>query len=662
MKIALCGNPNVGKTTVFNRITNSSAPVGNWHGVTVDVKSKRLRSGDIVTDLPGAYSLSAHTPEECITRDEALFGDYDVLVCVAEVNNLRRNLYILVQLMEAGKRLALLVNMMDEAKGKVDLELLSDRLGIPVVGASERWKNPKDEIMAAVKRAAEMPVPTVPYAKTIGSTVSSSARRIGVAPKFAALKVVEKDDYIIERLAAGGCGGSCGAVCKECVDRDSPAVMRYAFIDEALRGVVECKNRYVKTDKIDKATLGKFALPIFLLVMSAVFVITFEAGKPLSDLIVGGINMLSGFVQNSDLPDWVCSLLSDGVISGVGGVLGFLPQVTILFVLTAMLQDSGYMSRVAFLTDGFFRRFGLSGRAAFSVVLGLGCSATAVLSTRGIKGSARRRAAFVAPFCPCSARLAVFTAVAAYFAIPSIAVAALYVIGFAVALVLLKIMSTVRKGRDEDALLLEMPPYRIPSARRVVKSTLANIGSFVGRVGSVILAVSVIMWVLCNFSVAYGFTGGIESSIMSTVAGFIAPVFKPLGFGNWKAVTALVSGIAAKESVVSVISALGGIGTVFEGSVEAFSFLIFVCLYVPCVATVAALSKECGAKTALLSALVHTVVAYVVSLLFYSMARLYAYDMRLFYTISIGLAVSAAAAVIIMRIVKVKRKTRAAKS
>ncbi|MCH5351782.1 MAG: ferrous iron transport protein B [Clostridiales bacterium] len=653
MKIALCGNPNVGKTTVFNRITNSSAPVGNWHGVTVDIKTKRLRSGDTFTDLPGAYSLTARTPEECITRDEALYGDYDVLVCVSEVNNLRRNLYFLVQLLEAGKRTVLLVNMMDEARGKVNLKLLSERLNVPVVGSSERWKNPRDEILAAARRALSAPPPALPYAESISFSVASSARRAGLNPKYAALKAVELDEYVIEKM--GGVCDSCGAVCGGFTDRDSPAAMRYAYIDRVLHGVIEQKNGYEKTDKIDKAALGKFALPIFLLVMTAVFVITFEAGRPLSDLIGRGIGALAELASRATLPDWVRSLLSDGIISGVGGVLGFLPQVTILFILTAILQDSGYMSRVAFLTDGFFRRFGLSGRAAFSLVLGLGCSVTAVLSTRGIKGEARRRAAFVAPFCPCSARLAVFTAVAAYFSLPSIAVAALYVIGLSAALVVLKIMAVIKKDSGEDSLLMEMPPYRIPSLKRVIKSTLVNIGSFVGRVGSVILGVSVIMWVLCNFSVAYGFTGGIESSIMSTVAGFIAPIFSPLGFGNWKAVTALISGVAAKETVVSVISALGGIGEVIGGPAEAFSFLIFVCLYVPCVATVAAVHKECGVKLAALSVLIQTVVAYIAALVFYGASKLYVFDMRLFFTVAACLAVVVAATVIVSRIVRVKK-------
>ena len=656
MKIALCGNPNVGKTTLFNRITNSSAPVGNWHGVTVDIKTKRLNSGDTVSDLPGAYSLTARTPEECITRDEALFGDYDVLVCASEVNNLRRNLYFLVQLMEAGKRTVLVVNMMDEAKGKVNLKLLSERLSIPVVGSSERWKNPKGEILAAARLALSAPPPSVPYADKINFSVVSAARRAGINPVFGALKIVEKDECVIQKM--GPCL-NCGDICAGCTDRDSPAAMRYAYIDRVLYGVVEQKNGYEKTDKIDRAALGRFALPILLIIMTAVFVITFEAGKPLSDLIGRGIAALSRLASKANLPDWARSLLSDGVISGVGGVLGFLPQVTILFILTAVLQDSGYMSRVAFLTDGFFRRFGLNGRAAFSVVLGLGCSVTAVLSTRGIKGEARKRAAFVAPFCPCSARLAVFTAVAAYFSIPSVAVAALYIIGLFAALLVLKIMTVIKKESGDDSLIMEIPPYRIPSVKRVFKSTLVNIGSFVGRVGSVILGVSVIMWVLCNFSVAYGFTGGIESSIMSTVAGFIAPVFTPLGFGNWKAVAALISGVAAKETVISVVSALGGIGEVIGGGAEAFSFLIFVSLYVPCVATVAAISKECGIKLAALSVVVQTAAAYIASLIFYGAYKLFTYDMKLFIAVAAAVVALLVVAIIITSIMRVKRRARA---
>lgn len=664
MKLALCGNPNVGKTTLFNRLTRSDAPVGNWHGVTVDSRQKRIKgTGDVLVDLPGAYSLTSRSKEETITRDGVLYGDFDAVVYVAEVNNLRRNLYLLTQVAEAEKKAILIVNMMDEARGEVDLGLLSTRLGIPVIGTSERDKDPTPRILDAVKRAA-VPILHYAYDDCVARAEKHVRSRVAgaLATRFAAMKLLEGDPDIVaavgelNNVGCAACGGCGGKVC------DIPAALRYGYIDDVLRGVTVRGKAYARTDKIDKIVLGKAALPIFIAVMAAVFMITFEAGKPLSALLMRLVDIAGHAVKNTDMPEWVCGFLGDGVIGGAGAVLAFLPQVVLLFLLTALIQDSGYMSRVAFVTDGFFKKFGLSGRAAFSLVLGLGCSATAVLSTRGIaETDARRRTAFVLPFVPCSARLAVFTAFCSYFAIPSVAVAAMYVLGVFAALVTLRIIKSFGKTTVDDALLMEMPPYRLPSFKRVIKSVLSNICSFVVRVGSVVLGVSAIMWILSNFSLAYGFTNDGEASIMSTFAGSIAVVFKPLGFGNWRAVAALLSGIAAKETVVSVIASLGGMG-IFGTRLSAISFLIFSCLYVPCVATLAALAKENGIKSALLSVCVHTLVAYLASLTFYQSAVLFRIDLRAFITIYTCVAIAICAAIVACRIKRAKEHAKREKS
>ncbi|MCH5165471.1 MAG: ferrous iron transport protein B [Clostridiales bacterium] len=642
MKIALCGNPNVGKTTLYNRLTHSDAPVGNWHGVTVDVRTKSIGADMLLSDLPGAYSLTARTAEERITRDKILFGGYDVIAYVAEVNNLRRNLYMFMQILEAGKRAVLIVNMMDEAKGKVDLERLSKRLGVRVIGTSSKSENPKNKIIeaaiAAEKHQAVKPeYLKEPWLVSQANSIKTKAERAGLSPEFAALKIAERDAEIIRALGVDSerqCESGCSS-CSDCatIDIDTPARLRYRYIDILLDGAVDKPKISERTRKIDRIVLGKLALPIFLAVMAAVFVITFEAGKPLSDLLVRLTEMISDSIRQVDMTEWVSSLLCDGIISGVGAALAFMPQVVILYLLTALLQDSGYMSRVAFVTDGFFKKFGLSGRAAFSVILGLGCSATAVLTTRGIAGDkARRRAAFATPFCPCSARLAVFTALSAYFGFTGLAVAAMYILGFAAALVVLKVMQALSKrtGGEDDCLIMEMPPYRVPQMKRVLGVVMRNVLSFIARIGSVILGVNVIMWVLCNFSIANGFTGGEQTSIMRTFSGVIAPIFAPLGFGNWRAVTALISGVAAKETVISVIATLGGMNAVFGSRLAALSFMIFTCLYVPCIATLSALAKESGLKSAFASAATHTMVAYAASLVFYRSALLLITDARVF--------------------------------
>lgn len=662
MKIALCGNPNVGKTTLFNRITRSDAPVGNWHGVTVDARSKRVGKDVLLSDLPGAYSLTARTKEETVTRDNILYGGYDVCVYVAEVNNLRRNLYMFVQLLEAGKRVVLVVNMMDEARGKVDLKKLSDRLGVPVVGTSVKSGNPKNEILAAAEIAARRAPVKPEYLsdckiKASLGKYAQAALSTGLPPEFIALKSMESDDNIAEKIC-GGCDGSC-ADCKSHAsdDMDYPARQRYAYIDKALTGVLEKPRDIKRANRLDKVLLGKLALPIFLAVMALVFVVTFEAGKPLSSLLSSLTERVAALARDVDTADWVKSLLADGVIAGVGGVLVFLPQVAILYILTALLQDSGYMSRVAFVTDDFFKRFGLSGRAAFSLVLGLGCSVTAVLSTRGIFGkAARRRTAFAVPFCPCSARLAVFTAISGYFGLSGFVVAAMYLLGCAVALLLLKVMNAVKPDRADDVLIMEMPPYRIPSAKRVLSVVWRNVWAFLARVGSTVFAVSIIMWVLCNFSFASGYSGGGETSIMNTFASFIAPVFAPLGFGSWRAVAALITGVAAKETVISVIASFGGMGEVFASTAAAVSFTIFTCLYVPCIATLSALVKENGVKSAFASVAVHTVAAYAASFAYYNTAVYWSVDKVT--VIAVWASVAAVAAMIAVSAALVKRRRR----
>lgn len=674
MKIALCGNPNVGKTTLFNRLTRSDAPVGNWHGVTVDVLTKRIGKTDMLADLPGAYSLTARTAEERVTCEQVLYGDHDVIVYVAEANNLRRNLYMFAQLAEAGKKTVLVVNMMDEARGKIDLDLLSSRLGVPVVGTSSKSENPKTAILEAAKLAIKT-APTRPDYLSSPDVVRSAreikqrAEKAGLDPCFAALKITERDKDVMSRMGLtvksdcrnGACDGCAG--CAAGADVDMPARLRYGYIDAVLNGVIGSRGANEKTRKADKILLGKAALPIFFAVMSTVFLITLEAGRPLSDLLTGLVLRLRAPVTATDMPPWVISLLCDGVIAGVGAVLAFLPQVVILYLLTAILQDSGYMSRVAFVTDDFFKKVGLSGRAAFSVILGLGCSATAVLTTRGIAGEdARRRAAFVTSFCPCSARLAVFTAITAYFGLSGFAVAAMYILGFAAAIAVLKIMTAVKsrdRARTDDAFIMEMPPYRLPQFKRVASVVWRNVLSFIARVGSVVLGVSVIMWVLCNFSIAHGFTGGGEDSVMNTFAALVSPIFKPLGFGNWRAVTALISGIAAKETVISVIASLGGMTAVFGTRKAAVSFMIFVCLYVPCVATVSAVAKENGAKSAAASVATHTVAAYVASLVYYQSAVLFDANLRAFVAVWSCIAAVAVAVTIAIAIRRGRIKKRA---
>lgn len=653
MKIALCGNPNVGKTTLFNRLTKSDAAVGNWHGVTVEAKSKRISSGDIITDLPGSYSLFARTREEEVTRDSLLYDDFDVVVCVCDVNNLRHNLYFLLQVLETGCKAVLAVNMMDEAPRGVDLALLRERLGIPVIGVSIKSKNIKSELIAAAALAC---APELPYlARSDIARVVRLCNGKKESARYLAIKAIERDEFATNKIS------DVAAQAAMRIDRDLPSKLRYEYIDTIIKDVIGgVPKQKTVTRKIDAVVLNKYAaLPIFAVVMAIGFMLVFEAAKPCSAALSHLINLVAGTIRGDG---FFAHLMRDGVLGGVGAVVCFLPQVILLFVFTALLSDSGYMSRVAFVTDGFFKKLGLSGRSAFSVILGLGCSATAVMSARGIPKREAKRIAFAVPLCPCSARLAVFTAIAAYFGLSGLAVAALYALGIAAAVCVLFVMRLFG-APDAAHMIMEMPLYRIPAPKRILKTVYRNAVQFLLRVGSIVLAVSVIVWILSSVSIENGFTANPEHSIMKTLAGMISPLFHPLGFGNWQATAALLAGFAAKETVVAVIGGFGGCGAVFGSSTAAVSFLIFVALYTPCSATIAVLKSECGGKSAAMVAVVHFAIAYAAAFLYYRSVLWFATDMRLFFTLWACVAVAVGAVVVAQRFIlsgKRRKKTEAA--
>lgn len=711
IKIALAGNPNVGKTSLFNAITSSAERVGNWHGVTVEQKQKTVFFEDTqvtVVDLPGFYSMSTYSYEEEISRNAILFGENDVVVSVCEAGNLARNLYLALQLIEAGACVVVAVNMIDELQKKgliLDEERLSRALGVPVITVtSKRPEDIKRLMTFAIKHAGvrqkradylrDLPITEVvdlinPYVGDVNFNIEFLAIKL-LEGDACAQKILDLPQSIRDRLSLYGDFSS------------KVAEARYGFIYKALDGVIarspenkrhKRKNPLTKAvyathslskfdiyDKesflqsaLDKIVLNRYlSLPIFLLVIASVFFVVFGSfGNFLSSLIEKYlINHLyfwaNNAMQSANLPEYLVSLVCDGIVLGIGGVVGFLPQVALLFAFLTVLEESGYISRLAFVTDGFFSKIGLSGRAVFTMLMGLGCSATAVLTARGLSNAKmRKKAVLVTPFMSCSARLPIYATIFSAFFVKNkpFLILFLYLLGCAVALFWAVIFENTKVLKSNESLfIMEMPPYRIPQLRSVMSALMENIKSFLTKIATVVFAMSVIIWILSNFSLGSGFIvpGDNSKSILSVLASMLAPVFAPLGFGDWKCVAALFSGLVAKESVVSVIKSFGGVTDIFVGAnadITALCFAVFSVLYLPCIATMSVISKEIGAKWAVFSIFLHACSAYAVTLV----VRVICLLLRYYNTLTIStLLVLLVVVLMVKSIIYITRKRRKA--
>ena len=571
MKVVFAGNPNVGKTSLFNRVTRSFEHVGNYPGVTVERKTKKVKINGkeyVFSDLPGLYSLNARSAEEMISADELRSKNMDVVVVVCEINNLGRNLYLATQIALLGVKTVIAVNMIDELPlgKKFDAKKLSDGLGLKVVPVSAKYRKGVKELIEAID----------------GATVAASV------PKFVYSNT------------------------------EAEAAVRYNYIDKILEGVISGKNVNAVC-ALDKIALNKYlALPVFFLIMAAIFYLTFGLiGKFLSQCLQSGVQYLSDYTASlmHSMPLWISALVSQGIICGVGGVVAFLPQVVLLYFFIGLLEDSGYISRVAFMTDDLFGKVGLSGRAAFTLIMGFGCSATAIVTARGLDNKNMRiKTVLLTPFMSCSAKMPVFSAItAAFFSGNPLVIFMLYVFGAVIALLIASLLQKTPLKSENNTFVMEMPPYRMPTAERLFQLMGFGAKSFTLKIGGSVFCLSVLSWVLCNFSLAKGFVVGGEGSFMQTFASFCTPLFAPLGF-NWKAVTALIGGLVAKESVISIMGGFGGLANVLTQS-QVMPFMVFTLLYVPCVATLGVIAKEIGTKYAVLSAIGQFAVAYVAALI-----------------------------------------------
>ena len=661
MIFALAGNQNCGKTTLFNALTGANQHVGNFPGVTVDQKIGVIRGTEHqVVDLPGIYSIRPYSEEEVVTRDFILRQKPDAILNIVDATNLERNLYLTLQLLALRVPMVIALNMMDELRGNggsVNVLKMAEILGVPVVPISAVNHEGVSELVDTLVKTAKLQIvpkvidfcPDGPVHRCIhavGHLIEDHARNVGVSRRFCAMKLIEDDPDFFEMLQLSQnekelLEHSVIEMESETgMDRNAAlADMRYNFIESVCaQCVVKAKEskEHRRSMKIDKVLTHRIlALPVFVGLMALVFYLTFEVfGAWLSDLLALGIEQLTVLADNLlteyGINPIVHSLIMDGIFAGVGSVLSFLPLIVVLFFFLSILEDSGYMARVAFVMDKLLRKIGLSGRSFVPMLIGFGCSVPAIMATRTLSSERDRKMTIVlTPYMSCSAKIPVYSVFAAAFfpGYEVIAMVALYFGGMLVGVLAAMVMkSTAFRGKPVP-FVMELPNYRLPSPKSVILLMWEKARDFLQRAFSVIFVITILIWFLQNFDLRLNTVADSAESILASIGKFVAPVFEPLGFGDWRMVTALVSGFSAKEAVVGTFGVILGVtneqlATTLHQLFDlrsACSFLAFTLLYTPCVAAVAAIRREMNStwKTVgivIIQCLVAWVVAWIVYL------------------------------------------------
>ncbi|MBS5308257.1 MULTISPECIES: ferrous iron transport protein B [Clostridium] len=592
INVALVGNPNTGKTTVFNALTGSKQYVGNWPGVTIDKKYGFINKDMKLVDLPGIYAMDTYSNEEKIARAFLEYEDVDVIINVVDSTNLERNLYLTTQLMQFNKPIVVLLNMIDIAKKRginIDHNKLAKELGVTILPISAKTKEGLDNIE---------------------KTIIESKK---IIPSYNMNFKTEKETY--------------------------------TYIDKIInKSSKEKGNSKYIGEKIDKIVLNPvLAYPMFLLALFIIFKFTFSwFGQPLADgldaLVADTFTpFVEGLVGNSS--GWFQSLIVDGIVAGVGGVIVFFPIVFALFLGISFLEDSGYMSRVAFLMDKIMRKIGLSGKAFIPIIMGFGCSAPAIMATRTLESEKdRKMTALLAPLVSCGARLPVYALFASIFfsSNQELVVMGIYLLGIIVAILVGLLFKNTLFKKDEQPFILELPEYKLPSLKSIILNAWDKSKGFIVRAGTLIFAVSIVVWFLTYFNMN-GFTEEISTSFFATLGGFVAPIFEPLGFGTWEAGVSILTGLAAKEVIIGTMEIVYGdlavILPMMFTTITALTFLIFVSLYTPCFAVIGVMRKEYGNKMMLLSIVYQFILAWIVAYLFKFVATLVTGGVTLSYTI-----------------------------
>ncbi len=697
LQVGFVGNPNCGKTTLFNAYTGANLKVANWPGVTVEKKEGAFRYHEHrfrLVDLPGIYSLTSYTMEERLTREYILDSKVDVIINIVDASSLERNLYLTLQLIELGKPVVLALNMMDivEERGmEIDLHRLPEMLGIPVIPVSARKKTGLDILMHTVSHHKDKKVEpnlehhhdrretgkyankqedaqrrrlkqryerhreyTIVYSDDIEDRIDEIGRLIrrsyGEIPnlRWHAIKLLEMDEAVMAKYPLDLSGVMKHGRNRELCYEEEIINQKYDFIQEIIEEVlVNKEQKAAATDKIDQILTHRFlGLPIFLGIMALVFFFTFQIGDLIKGVFEVGLETFSQGVslglEQIHAGEFVTSLIVDGIIAGVGGILTFLPNIFILFLALAYLEDSGYMARVAYVMDGIMGKLGLSGRAFIPMLLGFGCTVPAIMASRSLENMRdRRKTILVTPFMSCSARLPIYVLFSQmFFGRNAMLVAySMYLIGIAVAILVAFAMTNESDRSLGNALLIELPEYKTPNMRTIFIYVWEKVKEYLTKAGTTIFAASVVIWFVLNFGPG-GMVGDMSESFGAIIGKAIAPALRPAGLGMWQVVVALISGIAAKEVVVSSFSVLFQIGNITSpqgmeglagllgsygfGPLNAYAMMVFSLLYIPCAATIGVIQREMNsAKWTVFTILFQLGIAMLVSTLVYQIGSLF---------------------------------------
>ncbi len=669
MIFALVGNQNCGKTTLFNALTGSNQHVGNFPGVTVEQKSGEVRGvkNCSVVDLPGIYSLRPYTQEEIVSRDFIINQKPDCIINIIDATNIERNLYLTLQLLELRVPTVIALNMMDEVYangGTVDVQQLSRLIGVPVVPISAvKGEGVSELIDRVVDTARKKALPGVtdfcaddsPVHRCIHAVIhliQDHADRLGVSSRFCTAKLIEGDPELAGRLELDENERELLEHCivqmesESGLDRNAAlADMRYSFIEGVVsKTVVKCheSREHARSVRMDRVLTGKYtAIPTFLAIMFLIFYLTFNViGSALSDWLSLGIDALTGLVDRGltayGINPVVRSLVIDGIFAGVGSVLSFLPIIVTLFFFLSILEDTGYMARVAFVMDRPLRKLGLSGRSFVPMLIGFGCSVPAIMATRTVSSDRdRKMTILLAPYMSCSAKIPIYAVFAAAFFPQNrgLAMICLYALGIVMGIIVALILKSTAFRGQPVPFVMELPNYRMPSLKSVGLLLWEKAKDFLERAFTVIFMATVLIWFLQTFDTRLNVVADSADSLLALIGQLIAPVFRPLGFADWRMVTALISGFTAKEAVVSTLAVLLGtnvanlssaLGSVFN-PITAVSFLVFTLLYTPCVAAVATIRRELGSAVKTIGVVImQCSVAWLTAFVIYNVIRVIA--------------------------------------
>lgn len=658
IQVAFVGNPNCGKTTLFNALTGANLKVANWPGVTVEKKEgTAFYKGQKINliDTPGIYSLTSYSIEEKVTRNCVMEDDIDVIVNVVDASSLERNLYLTLQLLELGKPVILAMNMMDIVKERgmeIDNHRLPEMLGnIPVVPVSARKRTGLNILLHAVKHHYEEDVQAlvVKYSDEIENKITMVTEKLCEKypelsfKRWTAIKLLEADEQMIKAYPV-----------------DLPTVLdrsyekeiingKYKYIEEIIEEVLFYKHssKEEMTDRVDQILTHRiWGVPVFLGIMALVFFLTFTIGDLLKGVFETVLDALlngaTALLTSMKVADWMISLVVDGAIAGVGGILTFLPNIFILFLALGILEDSGYMARVAYVMDGIMGKVGLSGKAFLPMVLGFGCSVPAVMASRTLeKEEDRRRTIFLTPFMSCSARMPIYVLFSSIF-FPDYAAAAafsLYALGLVIAILIALIMGKIKKGDSAGSLLMELPEYKMPNARTIAIYVWEKVKDYLSKAGTTIFLASIVIWFVLNFGI-HGMVQDVQESFGAVLGHWLEPVLAPAGLGLWQIALSLIAGLSAKEVVVSSMAVLFGIANINSaagmaglstalaqygfGPVNAYALMVFCLLYTPCMATVATIHKESASwKFTMKMVLFQLVLAYAAAVIVFQAGSLF---------------------------------------